>query len=124
MTNDNVQTMIDAAQEAFAPVGKYQEFTANAVERVARKQWELAQACFELGLEQLQTSAKTHDIQGLVNAQQELASRWSDTLTRGSMELMEIVRENQSEAVDFVSKQAKEGATKATKATASAKKAA
>ena len=124
MTNDNVQTMIDAAQEAFAPVGKYQEFTANAVERVARKQWELAQACFELGLEQMQTTAKTRDIQGLVNAQQELASRWTDTLTRGSMELMEIVRENQSEAVDLASKQAKDGAAKATKATASAKKAA
>lgn len=124
MTNDTVQTMIDTAQEAFAPVGKYQEFTATAVERVARKQWELAQACFELGLEQLQTSASTRDVQGLISAQQELASRWSDTLSRGSMELMEIVRENQTEAVELMSKQAKEGADKATKATASAKKAA
>jgi len=124
MSNDTFQSMIDTAQEAFAPIGKYQEFTAKAVEKVARKQWEVAQACLELGIEQLHAGTRSKDVQSLLNAQQELASRWTDTVTRGSMELMEIVRENQSEAVELASRQAKETTEKATRAAspASAKK--
>jgi phasin family protein len=121
----NFQSIVDATQDAMAPVARYNEFATKAIERIARKQWEVASACVELGLEQMSTFGKTQDVQTAVSAQQELTSRWTDTLTRGSMEMMEIVRENQAEAVDIFTAHAKEAGEKATKAAAkTAKKAA
>ena len=111
------QSIVDAAQEAMAPVTKYNEFAVKAMERITRKQWEVASACVELGLEQIQTLVKTQDVQAAISAQQDATSRLSDTLTRGSMELMEIIRENQAEAVDLFTKQAKEATEKAAKTT-------
>jgi phasin family protein len=122
MTNtQNFQSIVDAAQEAMVPMTKYNEFAVKAIERITRKQWEVASACVDLGIEQMQSLVKTQDVQAAMTAQQETASRLSDTLTRGSMELMEIIRENQAEAIDLFTKQAKEVTEKAAK---TAKKAA
>jgi phasin family protein len=113
--NQNFQTMIDSAQEAIAPMFKYNEFAAKAFERVARKQWELAGACVDLGIEQMNSLASAKDVQTVLTTQQSLVTRWNETVSKGSMELMEIVRDNQSEALDLFTKQTKETAQKATK---------
>lgn len=117
MTNvQSIQSLVDAAQEAMAPMGKYNEFAASAMERVLRKQWEVAGACFELGIEELHAIAKSKDVQGAMSTQQDIIARLTDTLTRGSTELMEIVRENQAEAIDLWTKQAQAAGDKVTKA--------
>ncbi|MCC5860968.1 MAG: TIGR01841 family phasin [Gammaproteobacteria bacterium] len=125
MTNvQSIQTFVDAAQEAMAPMSKYNDFAAKAMERVLRKQWEVAGACFELGIEELHAIAKMKDVQGTMSTQQDIIARMTDTLTRGSTELMEIVRENQAEAIDLFTKQAQEAGDKVSKATKAAQKAA
>ncbi len=116
-SNQTFESIVDATQEAMAPVAKYNEFATKAVERIARKQWEVASACIELGFEQFGRVGKPQDVQATMSAHQELASRWTDTLTRGTMEMMEIVRENQAEALELFTKQAKDVTEKASKAT-------
>lgn len=118
MTNvQSIQSLVDAAQEAMAPMSKYNEFAANAMERVLRKQWEVAGACFEVGIEELHAIAKSKDTQDAISTQQDIIARLTDTLTRGSTELLEIVRENQAEAIDLLTKQTQASGNKAVKAT-------
>ncbi len=125
MTNvQSIQSFVDAAQEAMAPMNKYNEFAVKSMERVLRKQWEVAGACFELGIEELHALGQVKDVQGTMSTQQDILARMTDTLTRGSTELMEIVRENQAEAIDLFTKQAQEATAKAGKATKTAQKAA
>ena len=124
-TADNVTDFVERAQEAFKPVADLNQFAAATFERIARKQWEIAGGLLDLGLEQIKgASAPVTDVQGYFAAQQELAGRFGETVTKGSLELLEIVRETQGEAIELFSRQAKDVAEQTKEVVEKAKKAA
>ena len=124
-TADNVTEFVERAQEAFKPVADFNQFAATTFERLVRKQWEVAGGLVDLGLEQVKTAAApSTDVQGFFATQQEIAGRVGETVTKGSLELLEIIRETQGEAIDLFSRQAKDVAEQTKDVVEKAKKAA
>jgi len=108
-TAENFTDIVERAQEAMAPVIRFNEFAAKSFERLARKQWQIASDVAEIGFATIQNTAKpTTDVQAFISSQQELAGKLGETLTKGSMELVEISRESQGEAYDLFTRQASE----------------
>lgn len=115
----------DQATEAMQPVFKFNAFAAKTFERAARKQWEIAGAVADLGFAQLhKLSQPTSDFQAFAADTQSYIGKVGETLTKGSLELVEISREAQGEAMDFFTQQAKEVAEQTKEVASKAKKAA
>ena len=122
---ENFTDFVERTQEAMAPAIRFNEFAAKSFERIARKQWQIASDMAEIGFATLNNTARpTNDVQAFVSAQQELAGKLGETLTKGSLELIEIARESQSEAYDLFTQQATEVAEKTKDAVEKAQKSA
>ena len=122
---ENVTDFIERTQEAMAPAIRFNEFAAKSFERIARKQWQIASDVAEIGFATLNNTAgpKT-DVQAFISAQQELAGKLGETITKGSLELIEIARESQGEAFDLFTRQATEVAEQTKDVVEKAKKSA
>ena len=106
---ENFTDFVERSQEALAPAIRFNEFAAQSFERIARKQWQIASDVAEIGFAQINAAARpTGDVQTFISAQQELAGKLGETLTKGSLELVEIAREAQGEAFDLFNRQATE----------------
>ena len=122
---DNVNDFVTGAQDALKPVAEFNTFATGAFERIARKQWEIAGGLLDLGFEQLRKTAQPGtDVQGYLAAQQEIAGRVGEAVTKGSLELLEIARETQGEAVELFTRNAKDVAEQTKEVVEKAKKAA
>ena len=70
------------------------------------------------------TAQPNTDVQAFISAQQELAGKLGETITKGSLELIEIARESQGEAFDLFTRQATEVAEQTKDVVEKAKKSA
>ena len=115
MTNsDSIADFAERAQDAFKPMTDFNQFAAANFDRLIRKQWEIASDLVDLGLQQVKTAAApATDVPGFLADQQQLAGRLGDTVSKGSLELLEILRETQAEAVELFGRQAKDVAAQA-----------
>ena len=124
-TAETFTDFVERTQEAMAPAIRFNEFAAKSFERMARKQWQIATDVAEIGFASIHnTTRPTTDVQAFISAQQELAGKLGETITKGSMEIIEIARESQSEAYDLFTQQATEVAEQTKEAVATAKKSA
>ena len=124
-TTENFTDFVERTQEALAPAIRFNEFAAKSFERIARKQWQIATDVAEIGFATINNTARPNtDVQAFINAQQELAGKLGETLTKGSLELVEIARESQGEAFDLFTRQATEVAEQTKDVVEKAKKSA
>jgi phasin family protein len=95
--NAEINAFLEASQKAVAPLLRFNELSARAVERAVRFQYEVAGDALNFALANLHTSTQAKDVASLMQKSAELANQFVEKQTQRSQDLVKLAGEYQTE---------------------------
>ena len=118
--NAEINAFLEASQKAMAPLLRFNELSARAVERAARFHYDVAGDALNFALANLHTSTQAKDVPSLLQKSAELANQFVERQTQRSQDLVKLAGEYQAEFTQWFDKLTTELPAKAMKISAKA----
>jgi phasin family protein len=113
--NAEINAFLEASQKAMAPLVRFSELSARAVERAARFQYEVAGDALNFALANLHTGTQAKDVPSLMQKSAELANQFVEKQAQRSQDLVKLAGEYQAEFTHWFDKLTTELPVKAVK---------